>query len=208
MMAHQATVYAVDDDPTTLTLLEALLRGEEYRVETYDSAETFLLAFRPEAPGCLLLDVCMPGMSGLELQEILTKGGNDIPIIFVSGVDNVRTAVDVVKAGAIDFIEKPVQADSVKRSVKRAVKIDIERRYKQLVQSQIQTRLETLTPREAEILNWVAQGQSSKQIASILDISARTVEVHRSRIMAKMNASNLIQLLEMLYTIGHISPDQ
>ncbi|MEM0955352.1 MAG: response regulator [Pseudomonadota bacterium] len=207
MMAHQATVYAVDDDPTTLTLLEALLRGEDYRVETYDSAETFLMAFRPEAPGCLLLDVCMPGMSGLELQEILAEGGNEIPIIFVSGIDSVRTAVDVVKAGAVDFIEKPVQAESVRQSVKRAVGIDIERRYRQLVKSQIQSRLEALTPRELEIMRWVAQGQSSKQIAHILDISTRTVEVHRGRIMTKMNAANVVQLLDMLYTVGHLTPE-
>ena len=197
-MTAQATVYAVDDDPTILLLLEAMLGGDDVRVETYESAEHFLVAYSPNNPGCLLLDVVMPGMSGLELQRELVSRGSHIPIIFLSGASEISNAVVALKAGAIDFIQKPVKPDEVKTCVKTAMKLDMQRRYVNSLKSAIETRKLLLTRRESEVMRWLVRGKTNKEVARLLDISCRTVEVHRGRVMEKMEARNMVELVEML----------
>tara|TARA_B100001540_G_scaffold166788_1_gene147536 strand:+ start:6654 stop:7283 length:630 start_codon:yes stop_codon:yes gene_type:complete len=195
-MQNMTTVYAVDDDPTTLTLLRALLADADVQVETYESAESFLLAYSPERPGCLLLDVVMPGMDGLELQRTLDELGSDIPIIFLSGTAEVRTAVRALKAGAIDFIEKPLNATRIKRCVQYAVQLDLERRYVKSRRCEAELKRRLLTRREREVMDWMVKGKSNKEIARILGISSRTVEVHRGRVMEKMEARNVLELVD------------
>jgi FixJ family two-component response regulator len=194
----RATVYAVDDDSTTRVLLRAMLEGESIPVETYDSAEKFLLAYRPQTPGCLLLDFDMPGMNGLELQQVLTGQGSDIPIIFLSSASEIDIAVDALKAGALDFIQKPVAADRVLDCVEKAMKLDMEKRQLRAERAEIELRKRLLTRREEEVMGWIVKGKSNKQIARLLGISSRTVEIHRSRVMEKMQARCLIDLAEML----------
>jgi len=194
----RATVYAVDDDSTTRVLLRAMLEGESIPVETYDSAEKFLLAYRPETPGCLLLDFDMPGMNGLELQQVLTGQGSDIPIIFLSSASEIAVAVDALKAGALDFIQKPVAADRVLDCVDKAMKLDMQRRHLRAQRAEIELRKRLLTRREEEVMGWIVKGKSNKQIARLLGISSRTVEIHRSRVMEKMQVRCVIELAEIL----------
>lgn len=146
-----ATVYAVDDDSTTRILLRAMLEQERIPVETYASAENFLLAYRPQAPGCLLLDFGMPGMNGLELQHLLTDQGNDIPIIFLSSASEIDIAVDALKAGAVDFIQKPVEVDRVLECVEKAMQLEMERRHLRAQKAEIELRKRLLTRREEEV---------------------------------------------------------
>ena len=195
-MQNVTTVYAGDDDPTTLTLISALLDDESVKVETYDSAEAFLLAYSPERPGCLVLDVVMPGMDGLELQRTLGALGSDIPIIFLSGTAEVSTAVSALKAGAIDFIEKPFDAERIMHCVQHAMHLDLERRYMKSRRCEMELKQRLLTRREREVMGWMVQGKSNKEIARILGISSRTVEVHRGRVMEKMEVRNVLQLVD------------
>ncbi|MBT4523197.1 MAG: response regulator transcription factor [Halieaceae bacterium] len=203
---HRATVYVVDDDPTVRILLQATLEQKNIQVEAYDCAEKFLLAYQPDMPGCLLLDVLMPGMSGLELQQLLAGQGSEIPIIFLSGASEVGIAVDALKAGAVDFIEKPVQPNRVLDCVESAMKLDVERRHRRSRIAEIELRKQLLTRREEEVMGWIVKDKSSKQIARLLGISSRTVETHRSRVMEKMQARSLIDLAEMLMSESLDSP--
>lgn len=202
----RATVYAVDDDSTTRVLLRAMLEGESIPVETYDSAEKFLLAYRPETPGCLLLDFDMPGMNGLELQQVLTGQGSDIPIIFLSSASEIAVAVDALKAGALDFIQKPVAADRVLDCVDKAMKLDMQRRHLRAQRAEIELRKRLLTRREEEVMGWIVKGKSNKQIARLLGISSRTVEIHRSRVMEKMQVRCVIELAEILLKTENPDP--
>jgi FixJ family two-component response regulator len=197
-MAPEPTVYIVDDELIIRSILEDIFDAANLPVATYASAEDFLLAYSPENPGCLLLDIIMPGMNGLELQKALSTRGNNTPVIFLTGSGEVPIAVEALKAGAIDFIEKPVEAKTVLNSVKKAMELDLRRRYELLQRSQVEQRIALLTPRELEVMNWVVQGKSNKMIARILDISSRTVEVHRKKVIDKMQADSVADLVQMI----------
>jgi len=197
-MALESTVYAVDDDPIVHILLEALFEGANIPVETYSSAEEFLVAYSPDNPGCLLLDIVMPGMSGLELQKVLAVHDNNPPIIFLTGAAEVQMAVEALKSGAIDFIEKPVQPAVVLDCVKNAMGVDLQSRYERLQKSHITQRIMLLTPREHDVMKWMVRGKSNKNIARILSISSRTVENHRKKVIDKMQANSVIDLTTML----------
>jgi FixJ family two-component response regulator len=197
-MAPEPTVYIVDDELIIRSILEDIFDAANLPVATYASAEDFLLAYSPENPGCLLLDIIMPGMNGLELQKALSALGNNTPVIFLTGSGEVPIAVEALKAGAIDFIEKPVEAKTVLNSVKKAMELDLRRRYERLQRSQVEQRIALLTPRELEVMNWVVQGKSNKMIARILDISSRTVEVHRKKVIDKMQADSVADLVQMI----------
>lgn len=200
-MLHEPTVYAVDDDLLTRILLENIFQAANLRVETFSSAEEFLATYNPKNTGCLLLDILMPGMDGLELQEKLTEQGNQTPVIFLSGSDEVRIAVQALKAGAVDFIEKPIQPNVVVGCVQKALELDQQNRYKQLQRTQIKQRITLLTPREAEVMKWIVRGKSNKVIGRILTISSRTVEVHRKKVLEKMQADSIAELVNMISEI-------
>lgn len=200
-MALESTVFAVDDDPIVRILLEALFEGANIPVETYSSAEEFLVAYSPDNPGCILLDIVMPGMSGLELQKVLAVYDNNPPIIFLTGAAEVQMAVDALKSGAIDFIEKPVQPAVVLDCVKNAMGVDLQNRYERLQKSHIAQRVMLLTPREHDVMKWMVRGKSNKNIARILSISSRTVENHRKKVIDKMQANSVIDLSTMLIQV-------
>ncbi len=202
-MLAEPTVYAVDDDPIVLILLEALFEGADIPVKTYSSAEEFLAVYSPDNPGVLLLDIVMPGMSGLELQKVLAVYGNNTPIIFLTGAAEVDMVIEALKAGATDFIEKPVQPTKVLECVKSAMGIDLQSRYDRLQKSQIEQRVMLLTPREHEVMSWLVKGKSNKSIARILGISGRTVEVHRKKVIDKMHAHSMIDLATMLMQVDN-----
>jgi len=197
-MAAEPTVYIVDDELIIRIILEDIFNAANLPVESYASAEDFLVTYSPDNPGCLLLDIIMPGMNGLELQKVLTAQGNKTPVIFLTGSGDVPIAVEAMKAGAADFIEKPVEAKTVLKCVNKAMKLDLQRRYERLQRSQVEQRIALLTPREYEVMNWVIQGKSNKMIARILHISSRTVEVHRKKVIDKMQARSVADLVQMV----------
>lgn len=201
LFAHKPTVYAVDDDPIVRILLEALFEGASIPVETYASAEEFLDAYNSDNPGCLLLDIVMPGMSGIELQQVLTALGNETPIIFLTGTAQVQVAVEILKAGAVDLIEKPIEPAIVLDCVKKAIGIDLQIRYDRSRQTQIKQRIDLLTPREHEVMKLMVEGKTSKESGTALGISSRTVEVYRKNVIDKMHANSAIDLATTLMKI-------
>ncbi len=200
-MLAGSKVYVVDDDLTIRILLEGVFSAAELDVETYSSAEEFLDTYNRDNFGCLLLDIMMPGMDGLELQQKLVARGNKTPVIFLTGAAEVSVAIKAFKAGAVDFIEKPVQPRAVVNCVKMAMELDLKNRYKELHVLQIQQRISQLTPREYEVMNWIVDGKSNKEIARILGISGRTVEVHRRNVFAKMSANAVAELVQMVLEV-------
>lgn len=197
-----ATVFVVDDDDAMRNSLEWLIETEGHRVETFGSAQAFLDAYYPGRSGCLLLDVRMPGMSGLELQEHLRQQQIRIPVVIITGHGDVPMAVKAMKAGALDFIEKPFDDDTLLATIQRALEIDASQRLQQAGRAEYATRLAQLTPREHEVMLMVTDGKSNKEIANELGVSAKTVEAHRARVMEKMEAHSLAELVRMVLTNG------
>lgn len=195
------TVFVVDDDEDVRHALRWLIESVELTVATYPSAEAFLAAYTPGQPGCLVLDVRMPGMGGLGLLEHLRAQRIDLPTIILTGHGDVPIAVRAMKSGAMDFIEKPFTNQDLLDQIQRALKQDAEQRSQQLQRAQVQARVETLTPREREVLQRVVQGQANKVISVELGISERTVETHRKKIMDKMQAHSLAELIQMTLLI-------
>lgn len=192
--ATGGVVFVVDDDTSVRQATTRLLRAGGFTVMAWESAEKFLEEFREEEPGCLLLDLKMPGMSGLELQSALNERGVQLPIIFLSGHGSVPSSVRAMKGGAIEFLEKPVAGEALLACVRRALLLDAERRRDLADQGLVRARFETLTPREREIFPLIASGRSNKEVAQQLGISYRTVELHRARIMRKLHAHTLLEL--------------
>jgi two-component system response regulator FixJ len=193
-----ATVFVVDDDQAVRDSLQQLLQAVGLRVQTYASARDFLLAYRPDTPGCLVLDIRMPGMGGLDLQAQLVEQGVQLPIIFLTGHGDVPAAVRALKAGAMDFLQKPVNSQSLLDLVQQAIRRDGEARAQSAEKSEVVRRLATLTPREREVLDRMVAGKANKVIAVELAISERTVEFHRGKIMKKMCARSLAELVNMV----------
>ncbi len=193
----EPTVFIVDDDQAVARSLRWLIETVRLRVETYGSAQSFIDGYDPARPGCLVLDVRMPGMSGLELQERLAAQRIRIPIIFITGHGDVQMAVRAVQAGAFDFVEKPFNDQDLLDRIQRAITRDAEWRDRDLQQARLRALFATLTPREAEVLDLVVEGLSNKAVANALGLSAKTVEVHRAKGMEKMHARSLSDLVKM-----------
>ena len=190
------TVYVVDDDSSTRELLAWLMKRNAIACETYADARSFLENYRPGDPGCLVLDLHMPGMSGLDVQRVLKEQGVQIPVIFLSGRADVPTAVEAVKSGAFDFIEKPFDYKRivalVRECLDRDLKLIAERERRQVAA----TRIAQLTQREREVMERVVAGQLNRVIAEELDISIKTVEAHRAHIMEKLEVHSVAELVQ------------
>jgi FixJ family two-component response regulator len=195
------TVFIVDDDEAVRNSLCLLLKSLKLAAVAYGSAAEFLAAHNPELPGCAVLDVRMPGMSGLELQHELNRRGTILPVIFITGHGDVPMAVEAMRHGAFEFLQKPFRDQELIDCIQRAVAQDLQNRAQLGEREQILARLKTLTSREGEVLRLVTQGKANKVVAADLGISQRTVEVHRAHLMEKMGASSLAQLVRMRMTI-------
>jgi two-component system, LuxR family, response regulator FixJ len=205
MVAHvhstQPTVFVVDDDEAVRTSLKMLLKSVGRTVVDYPSATAYLSTYQFERPGCLVLDIRMPGMSGLELQDQLNARGAIVPVIFISGHADVPMAVEAVQHGAFDFLPKPFRDQDLIDRVQAAIERDAANR-RQLSELQgLRQRLESLTAREREVLDLVTQGKANKVMAGDLGVSQRTIEIHRARVMEKMEANSLAQLVRMMITL-------
>ena len=198
----RATIFIVDDDAAVRDALKLLLRSVGQAVETYGSAQEFLDAYSEDRPGCLVLDIRMPGMSGLELQQKLNEKHSILPIIFITGHGDVPMAVEAMQAGAVDFIQKPFRDQDLIDRINQALEKDSNNRAALGERNDIRKRLETLTPREREVLDLVVHGKANKVIAGDLKLSQRTVEIHRARVMEKMQASSLAHLVRMVLEVG------
>lgn len=205
-MTKTTTVFVVDDDPSMRDSLRWLIESVGLHVDAYPNADAFLEQFDPETPGCLVLDVRMPGTSGMELLDMLKNRGVQIPIIIISGHGDVPMAVQALKRGALDFLEKPFRDQELLEQVSHAIELDQNRRKKASGVAGIQARLERLTPREREVMGMVVGGYANKQVASRLGLSEKTIEVHRSRVMAKMEARTLPCLVKMAIAVGVCDP--
>ncbi len=193
----QATVFVVDDDNAMRSSLKWLIESVGLAVESFGSADEFLNSYYPGRAGCLLLDVRMPGMSGLELQEYLNTHDIRIPVIIITGHGDVHMAVRAMKSGAVDFIEKPFNDELLLDAIRNALLLDERRRGFRAERAALAARLAQLTPREHEVMEMVTDGKSNKEIANALGVSAKTVEAHRARVMEKMQAGSLAELVRM-----------
>lgn len=199
-------VYVVDDDDAVRDSLHWLLEASRYRVIGYDSAEQFLADYDPDSIAVAILDVRMPGMSGLELQEALLARKATLPIIFITGHGDVPMAVEAMQAGAVDFIQKPFRDQDLLDRINQALEKDAGSRRMLAERNMIRKRLESLTPREREVLDLVVAGKANKVIAGDLNLSQRTVEIHRARVMEKMEAHSLAHLVRMVLEVER--PDE
>ncbi len=204
----QPTVFLVDDDRGVRDSLRWLAESVGLRLEAFASAQEFLDAYNSDAPGCLLLDVRMPGMSGLELQEKLRASGCEIPIIILTGHADVPMAVRAMKSGAIDFIEKPFSDQLLLDQVNLAMERDAKNRAKKAGEADLSQRIEALSSRERTVMLGVAAGKSSKTIALELGLSQKTIEVHRAHLMAKVRAASVAELVQLAFRSGLLRQSQ
>ncbi len=193
-MTGQAVVHLVDDDDSLRSALHRLLTAAGHRVKAYASAGEFLLEPPADGPGCLLLDLRMPGPSGLELQEALERHGIRLPVIFLTGYGDLSTGVRAMKAGAVDFLTKPVQREPLLAAIERALEADAAGRAIRSASANLQTRFAQLTARERDVFDLVVAGKLNKQIAEELGIAERTVKAQRAQVMAKLGAANAAEL--------------
>jgi len=198
MQQPAPTVFVVDDDEGVRNSLRFLLKSVGLATRTLDSASEFLDAYKPSQPGCLVLDVRMPGMSGLELQQQLNLRGAVIPVIFITGHGDIPMAVEAMQQGAFDFLQKPFRDQDLIDRIQRALERDAKNRAALDQHVKIRERLESLTPREREVLALMTRGKPNKIMAAELGVSQRTVEIHRARVMEKSGATSLAQLVRMV----------
>lgn len=196
-MKLQPTVYIVDDDAVSRTLMKLAVEEAGLHADAFESAEGFLASFNPTCPGCILLDVQMPGMGGVKLQAKLAEMGAHIPILFVSGSADVPTAVGVIKHGAMDLIQKPIEPHSLIAGVRQCLELDTVTRASEESNARVLELLSSLTPREREVMDLVVAGLANKQIACRLAVAEKTVEVHRGRVMQKMQVDSVAQLVRL-----------
>lgn len=197
MSATESIVYVVEDDQALRSLVRALAESIGVPCRTFPSAEKFLEHYDPRQPGCLVLDIFMPGMSGLELQEALNCRGAVIPVIFITGHADVPTAVAAVRRGAFNYLQKPFRNSELTESLRSALELDRRNREALAQQDAIRDRLASLTRREREVLELIVRGLANKVMAAEMGLSQRTVELHRSRVMGKMGANSVAQLVRM-----------
>jgi two-component system response regulator FixJ len=196
-MPPENIIYIVDDDDAVRSALALLMKSEGLNAQTYTSADAFLDAFDPDTPGCLVVDVRMPGMSGLELQTVLNKRHIDIPVIIMTGHGDISMAVTAMKAGAADFIEKPFKNQELLDRIQQCIAKSNQLHKDSQQRKQAAERLALLSNREREIMDLLVAGKLNKQIAAELDISTRTVEAHRARIMEKLEVKSLPDVIRM-----------
>jgi FixJ family two-component response regulator len=196
-MTIEPVVYVVDDDQAVRDSLRWLIESIGHQVNTYGNAQTFLDDYDPDRPGCIVLDVRMPGMSGLDLQDRLRERSIQIPIIVITGHGDVPMAVRAMKSGALDFVEKPFSDQVLLERIQQALDLDSEYREKYQRIRDIATRHASLTPREREVMDQVVAGHANKVIAYELGVSMKTVEAHRGKVMRKMKARSLSDLVQM-----------
>jgi len=197
MREPAATIYIVDDDEGVRNSLRFLLKSVGHVCQTLASAQEFLETYQPKQPGCLILDVRMPGMSGLELQQQLNLRGAIIPVIFITGHGDVPMAVEAMQHGASDFLQKPFRDQDLLDRIQRALERDTRNRAALTEHERIRASFDSLTPREREVLGLMTRGKSNKVMAAELGVSQRTVEIHRARVMDKTGAASLAQLVRM-----------
>jgi FixJ family two-component response regulator len=202
-MSDAAKVMVVDDDAGVRNAMRALLKSVGLDNQLFASAQEFLTAYQPSHRGCLVLDIRMPGMSGLELQQQLNLRGAVIPVIFMSGHADIPMAVEAMQHGAFDFLQKPFRDQDLLDRIQRAIARDAELRRSLGEHERIKAHLGELTPREREVLDLMTQGLQNKSIAQKLAISPRTIEIHRARVMEKMNAHSVAELVRMMMDMNH-----
>jgi two-component system, LuxR family, response regulator FixJ len=196
------TVFVVDDDDAVRNSLKLLLKSAGLHAEVFGSAPEFLAKYDAAHPGCLVLDVRMPGMSGLEMQHELNIRGATIPVIFITGHGDIPMAVEAMQHGAFDFLQKPFRDQELLDRVQNALTRDAENRMRLRLTDRIRERLASLSPREREVLELVTQGKANKMVAGDLGVSQRTVEIHRAHVMQKMEAGSLAELVRMMMTVA------
>ena len=202
MTETPAIVFIVDDDASVREALGRLVRSAGLKVEAFASAEAFLNRARTDAPSCLVLDVQLPDLSGLDLQRRMVDANNEMPIVFITGHGDIPTTVRAMKAGAIEFLTKPLVEGDVLESIRQAIARDRVVRDHNAETAYLRARRASLTPREEEIMEWVVSGLLNKQIAGELGISEETVKVHRGHVMRKMGADSLADLVRMSERLG------
>ncbi len=207
MTSEGATVFIVDDDQSVRTALARLMRSASLHAETFASAKEFLERAHLDGPGCMVLDLSMPGSTGLDLQQDMAAADIDLPIVFLTGHGNVPSSVKALKSGAVDFLEKPVDEDRLLSAIKDAVEQDIRTRRDRDKLSKIQGRVARLTRRELQVFRLVVLGKLNKQVAGELGMSEKTVKVHRARVMQKMEADSLAELVRLAQRAGEVSSD-
>lgn len=204
MKDRPAQVFIVDDDDAVRNSIRLLMKSLGLATRSLSTAQEFLSTYDPQQPGCLILDVRMPGMSGLELQQQLNMRGAIIPVIFITGHGDVPMAVEAMQQGAFDFLQKPFRDQDLIERVQRALAKDQSNRAELSEQAKVRERFESLTPREREVLALVTSGKPNKIMAADLNVSQRTVEIHRARVMEKMHASSLAQLVRMMMDLEEL----
>jgi FixJ family two-component response regulator len=193
----KAIVFVVDDDLSVREGLERLLHAAGWEVETFPSAQEFLAHRKEDIPSCLVLDVGLPGLSGLDLQKRILEANREIPIVFITGHKDVPTSVRAMKAGAVEFLVKPFSEDDLLDAIRQAIKRDQSARYQNAQMQDLWRRYELLTPREREVMQKVVSGLLNKQVAAELGTSEITIKVHRGQVMQKMQANSLVDLVRM-----------
>jgi FixJ family two-component response regulator len=202
MNTDQPTVFVVDDDASFLAAVTRLLRAGNYAVKTFSSAVEFLKNPPADAPGCIIADLHMPRMDGLEFQDSLDKAGCLLPVIFLTGRGDIPTSVHAMRKGAEDFLTKPVKREKLFEAVQRALARNAREREAHLKQRELRVLFNTLTPREREVLAHVVTGQLNKQIAGDLDTSERTIKAHRANLMAKLRVQSVAELVRLAQPLG------
>jgi len=202
MIPTQPIIHIVDDDPSFRTAVTRLLRAAKYEVRGYASASEFLASDSCSGPGCILLDLQMPGVSGLELQGSLARMEERLPVIFLTGHGDIPASVRAMKAGALDFLTKPVRRDALLSAVKSALDVDVKGRAARGALRDLQNRYENLTPREREVLVHVVSGKLNKQIAFDLGAAERTIKAHRAGIMEKLGVQSVAELVRLAQELG------
>ena len=204
-MNIQPVVYVVDDDPAVIRLLIELLKGIGLNCQAYESAESFLEAYQASGTGCLVLDVRVPGMSGMELQRQLAAAGSTLPIIFITGHADVRMAVEAMERGAFGFLEKPFRIQELCEKIESAVRLDVETWRRREEQDLATRRLTKLTPAERKVADLIVAGQTNKMIAQELGLSVRTVEAHRARLMGRLGMKSRTELVRLMTAVAPVS---
>jgi FixJ family two-component response regulator len=202
MSSTAGTVFIVDDARGVRTSLERVLKAADYQVRTFESAEHFLNEHDAEVPGCLLLDVCLPGLSGMELQRALVDASCARPIVFLSGRGDIQTSVHAMKEGAVDFLTKPIDNMRLFAAVAQALGRDAEQRREREIRRMIERRLATLTRCERQVMTHVIRGLLNKQIAAEVGTGEKTVKVHRGRVMSKMGVRSVPELVQLVARVG------
>jgi FixJ family two-component response regulator len=198
MSTLSPTVFMVDDDPSVLRATQRLLTASGFNVDTFESADAFLQKYAATTPGCLVLDVAMPGFDGLELQQALVARGSALPIIFLTGQADVPMSVRAMKRGALDFLTKPVDEADLVGAIRKAIERDCASRKHAMEIGAIDRRIATLTPREEEVLAHLVTGRLNKQIAAELGTVEKTIKVHRARVMQKMHVRSIAELVVLV----------